>query len=186
MRDIIAAAYEDDDAQMRASAVSAMGRSADAYWRSTAAGELQSADPRMRFEAARTAGELENRTAVPRLIELIQDDDREVQSAAITALGQIGGKPARDALRRAAESPDEVIRTLADEALQELAFASSSEMLLLDLAGQRDELDLLGDDDDLDEPDDDDSEDSDEDEPDDGPDEEDWDIGETADDDLED
>ncbi|MGE5265683.1 MAG: HEAT repeat domain-containing protein [Acidobacteriota bacterium] len=133
MRDIIAAAYEDDNAQMRACAVSAMGRSADTYWRKTAAGELESPDPRMRFEAAVAVGELEDRESVPRLIELLEDSDRQVQSAAITSLGQIGGKPAREALHRAAESEDEVIRSLADEALQELDFASNSDLLLFDL-----------------------------------------------------
>lgn len=143
MRDIIAAAYDDEQARMRASAVSAMGRSADTYWRKTAAAELESPDPRMRFEAARAAGELEDREAVPRLIELLDDADREVQGAAITALGQIGGKPARHALQRAAESEDEVLRSLADEALQELDFASGSDLLLLDLAtGSMEEHDL--------------------------------------------
>ena len=133
MRDIIAAAYEDDDEQMCASAVAAMGRSADTFWRKTAELELDSPDPRMRFEAVRTAGELENRAAVPRLIELMEDGDREVQSAAVTALGQIGGRPAREALSAAAESDDEVVRALADEALQELDFASNSDLLLLDI-----------------------------------------------------
>jgi HEAT repeat protein len=133
VRDVIAAAYEDDDAQMRTSAVAAMGRSADAFWRQAAAGELESPDPRMRFEAARAVGELEDRAAVLRLIELLDDPDREVQGAAITALGQIGGKPAREALTRAASSEDEVLRSLADEALQELEFSNSSDLLLFDL-----------------------------------------------------
>ncbi|MBI4790706.1 MAG: HEAT repeat domain-containing protein [Chloroflexi bacterium] len=133
MRNIITAAYDDEDEEMRASAVSAMGRSADTYWRQTAALELESPDPRMRFEAARAAGELENRAAVPRLIELMADADREVQGAAVTALGQIGGRPAREALTAAAQSDDEMVRTLADEALQELDFASNSDLLLLDI-----------------------------------------------------
>jgi HEAT repeat protein len=137
MKGIIAAAYDDEDAVLRASAVCAMGRSADTYWRKTAEGELESPDARMRFEAARAAGELEDREAVPRLIELLEDADREVQGAAITALGQIGGKLARQALHSAATSEDEVLRSLADEALQELEFASGSDLLLLDLDANR-------------------------------------------------
>ncbi len=133
MREVIAAAYAHEDAEMRASAVSAMGRSADKYWRDMATSELDSSDPRMRFEAARAVGELEVRNAVPRLIELLGDADREVQGAAVAALGQIGGKPARQALVAAAKSEDEVLRALADEALQELEFARSSDFLLLDL-----------------------------------------------------
>jgi HEAT repeat protein len=148
MRDIITAAYEDDQAEMRACAVSAMGRSADTFWRKTAAGELESPDPRMRYEAAVAVGELEDRESVPRLIELLEDNDREVQSAAITSLGQIGGKPAREALNRAAASEDEVLRSLADEALQELEFSSNSNLLLFDLGIEDEEwedLELDGD-----------------------------------------
>ncbi len=176
MRPIIAAAYEDADAEIRASAVSAMGRSADTYWRATAAGELESPVPRMRFEAARAVGELEDRSAVPRLIELLEDSDREVQSAAITSLGQIGGRPARQALRDAANSDDQVVRELADAALQELEFTSGSDYLLLELAeepedsleeeevDEDDDLDDdLGDDEELDEDEDEDFSDGDED-----------------------
>ncbi len=133
VRDVITAAYADDNAEMRASAVSAMGRTADKYWRKTAAAELTSGDARMRYEAARAVGELEDRTSVPRLIELLEDPDREVQEAAITALGQIGGKQAKEALASAAESDDEVLRSLADDALQELEFSSNSDLLMLDL-----------------------------------------------------
>lgn len=172
MREVIAAAYAHEDVEMRASAISAMGRSADKYWRETATSELDSGDPRMRFEAARAVGELEVRNAVPRVIELLGDGDREVQGAAVAALGQIGGKPARQALVAAAKSEDEVLRSLADEALQELEFARSSDFLLLDLntgeeaiipEGDEDEDEAL-DEDDLDDDDLDDEETDEEDE----------------------
>ena len=133
VRDVIAAAYADDDAQMRASAVAAMGRSADPYWRKIAVDELESLDPRMRFEAVRALGELEYRAAVPQLIDLLEDPDREVQMAVITALGQIGGNAAKQALANAAESDDEVLHELADEALQELRFSGDPNLLLFDL-----------------------------------------------------
>jgi HEAT repeat protein len=133
VRQVITAAYDDDAPEMCASAVAAMGHSADKHWREIAANELQSPDARMRFEAARATGELENRDAAEALIELLDDPDREVQSAAITALGQIGGKLAKRALTLAAASDDEVLSTLADEALQELEFSDNAEFLLLDL-----------------------------------------------------
>lgn len=178
MRDIIATAYEDDHPEMRASAVTAMGRSADTYWRKTAASELESPDPRMRFEAAVAVGELEDRESVPRLIELLDDNDREVQSAAITSLGQIGGKPAREALTRAAESEDEVLRLLAEEALQELDFSRNSDLLLFDLGVEDEDWEDL----DLDEDEDEDEgggEDEEEDE------DEDWEDSEPEEDDSE-
>ena len=149
VRDVIAAAYADVDAQMRASAVAAMGRSADPYWRKIAAEELDSLDPRIRFEAVRAMGELENRGAVPRVIELLDDPDREVQMAAITALGQIGGSAAKEALANAAESDDEVLHELADEALQELRFSGDPNLLLFDLDVDEE---LADDEDDIDAP----------------------------------
>jgi hypothetical protein len=138
VRSVIAAAYTDPEPEMRASAVAAMGRSADRYWAQIVRSELDSPEPRMRFEAARAAGELENRAATPRLIKLLEDPDREVQSAAIIALGQIGGKAAHQALTCASQSDDEVQSALAQDALQELAFTSSNELLLFDQDDQGD------------------------------------------------
>jgi HEAT repeat protein len=139
MRDVISNAYADDDADMRASAVAAMGRSADGYWSKPVSEELESIDSRMRFNAARAAGELEIHSAVRRLIELIDDPDREVQSAAVTALGQIGGNPARQALQSIADSDDDVLAALASDALDELEFASGSDLLLLETAPDEEE-----------------------------------------------
>lgn len=143
VRDIIAAAYASDDAKMRATAVFAMGRSADPYWKRTTAQELFSPDPQMRFEAARAVGELEFRAAVPRLIDLASDPDREVQSAALTSLGQIGGKEARRALIAVIESQDPVAAEIAQDALDELEFAGGSDMLLVDIGLESEEEALL-------------------------------------------
>jgi HEAT repeat protein len=55
---------------------------------------------------------------------LIVDPDREVQQAAIFALGKIGGQEARRALQACCESDDEVIATAGDESLGELEFTS--------------------------------------------------------------
>jgi HEAT repeat protein len=153
VREVIRAAYADDDAEMRASALVAMGHSADEHWSATLADELESDDARMRFNAVRAVGELEDQTAVPRLIALLDDSDREVQTAAIAALGQIGGKPAQNALNRVAESDDEVLSDLAKEALQELNFAANSDLLLFDVDADddADAFDDLVDDEDEDE-----------------------------------
>lgn len=142
-RNIITLAYADDDPKMRATAVFAMGRSADPFWKRTAAQELFSPDPQMRFEAARAVGELEFKAAVPRLIELIQDPDREVSTAAVTSLGQIGGKDARRALIEIIQGEDEVAREIAQDALDELEFASGSNMLLVDIGLESEEEELL-------------------------------------------
>ncbi len=122
VRDIIENAYYDEDERMRVSALFAMGRSADTYWRNTVLLELDNKRPAIRYEAARAAGELEIKAAVPRLIELIDDDDAEVREASITALGRIGGPQARQALLRCLESDNEAIQDAADSALEELEF----------------------------------------------------------------
>lgn len=122
VRKIIEAAYQDEAQKMRVSALFAMGRSIDPYWGETLLRELKSADPEMRYEAARACGELELKKAVPTLARLINDADREVQGAAIWALGRIGGRRARRILRACCESDDEIIVEAAEEALGELEF----------------------------------------------------------------
>jgi HEAT repeat protein len=120
VREIIAAAYEQSDESMRISAVFAMGRSGDAVWSDTVQEALSSSNPAMRYEAARACGELEVKEAVTALIQLVSDPDREVQFAAIAALGQVGGRRARQALERCCRSADDVIRLVAEDALAEL------------------------------------------------------------------
>lgn len=123
VREIIEAAYQDEAQKMRVSAVCAMGRSVDPYWGETLLQELKNSDPEMRYEAARACGELELKEAVPTLTRLINDADREVQGAAIWALGRIGGRGARRVLQACCESDDEILAGAAEEALSELEFA---------------------------------------------------------------
>jgi HEAT repeat protein len=122
VHDLIATAYKHPEEKMRVSAVFAMGHSGHTRWRSTVLKELDNSIPAIRFEAAKAAGELEAKKAVPRLIELLAGSDREIQQAAAWSLGQIGGKQAKEALRRAAQGKDEVLREAAEAALHELAF----------------------------------------------------------------
>jgi HEAT repeat protein len=120
IREVIHRAYNDPDERMQASALLAMGRSADPYWQGTVVLELDNPNPEMRYEAAWAAGELETPLAVRSLIRLVDDPDREVQEAAIWALGQIGGDEARAALIRCCQSEDELVAEAAEEALLEI------------------------------------------------------------------
>ena len=119
---LIQTAYDHPEEEMRISAVFGMGRSADPRWIGDAMGEVFSIDPEMRYEAARACGELQARVAVLRLAELIDDPDREVQEAALWAIGQAGGDEARRLLQTCCEDGDEVTRIAAEAALQELDF----------------------------------------------------------------
>jgi len=122
-RRFIDRAYDHDDERMRQSAVFAMGRSADVFWADTVLAELSAGSPGMRYEAARACGELQLRRAVPQLVKLVQDSDREVQGMAVWSLGQIGGRRARMILEHLAGGEDEVLAAGALEALDEMEFA---------------------------------------------------------------
>jgi len=126
VRQLLREAYYDENEKMRVSAIFAMGRSADPYWEPLLLPELESRNPEIRYEAARACGELELRAAVPGLIRLLDDPDVEVQEAAITALGQIGGEEARRALEACYERGDERVREAVDAALEELNFLNGS------------------------------------------------------------
>ncbi len=121
VREIIEAAYYDEDEKMQASALFAMGRSADPYWRKLLLKELRNPNSELRFEAARACGELEISLAVPHLARMaFEDADREVQGAAVWALGRIGGREARAALEACCQSDDEVLIQAATDALDEM------------------------------------------------------------------
>ncbi len=112
-------AYHSDEAQMQASAVHAMGRNMNTRWLDTVMAEMDSGSAEMRYEAARAAGELSDRRAVPQLLGLLSDRDNEVKLAAIWSLGQIGGAVATNALKQVSQSEDAAIGDAAQEAMAE-------------------------------------------------------------------
>jgi HEAT repeat protein len=123
VHEVISQAYAKGDQTMRASAVYAMGRSADTSWGDIVLRELRSRDPAMRYEAAYAAGELSVVEALPHLIELVQDSDRQVRESAVWSLGQLGGREARRVLESILAGTDESLHEAATDALAELEFA---------------------------------------------------------------
>jgi HEAT repeat protein len=120
-------AYASDEQLLRESALVAMGRSMLPRWLPMISAALSHISPALRYEAARASGELaeDARALVPRLAKLLDDDDSEVALAAIWALGEIGGEPARRALQHARKSSDETRSQAATEALEELSLGDS-------------------------------------------------------------
>lgn len=116
----IRAAYHSGDSRLKASAICAMGQNCDSPWLPLLLKELKSATAEMRYEAAAACGELREEAAVPHLVRLTGDSDTEVQLAAIQALGKIGGSQAKEALKRCQRHSREVIRQVAEEALEGL------------------------------------------------------------------
>jgi HEAT repeat protein len=129
---LIRAAYASGVEDIMRSALCAMGRSADDPWSPMVLAELTSASPALRLEAARAAGELELREAVPGLVDLLEDVHDDVRRAAIWSLGELGGEEAKAALARLAEdAKDEGEVALLQEALENLDFVDGTRDLFL-------------------------------------------------------
>jgi HEAT repeat protein len=112
--------YYSEEPGVKASALFAMGRNCQSRWLNFLMAELQSGDSEIRFEAARSSGEIGEEEAVPGLLILLDDDDHEVQEASIMALGKIGGQEARQALQQLSKSHDSRIKEAVKSALTEL------------------------------------------------------------------
>lgn len=114
-------AYQSGYVELQTSALFAMGRTADPVWEDIILEELTGDDPSKRYEAARASGELGLISAVQRLAEMILDDDPELTSMAIWALGEIGGRTATRVLEmlmeQAESANDEAMLEMIEDAL---------------------------------------------------------------------
>ena len=137
---LIESAFASDDREWKASALCAMGRSADNRWRPTILQALKNNLPVIRCEAARAAGELEIRSVVPILIDLLDDPDDNTRFASIWSLSQIGGAGVQPALQRIlAQAVDEEEIEQIETALDNLAFFEGEQLLpILDLPDSND------------------------------------------------
>jgi HEAT repeat protein len=129
---LIEQAYQSGDEEQVRSAIFAMGRSANKQWQPFVLTELTNPSPIIRQEAAQSAGELELREAVESLIELLEDVDKQVNIAAIWALGQLGGEKAADALLLMLDTIEDTdFVHIIEEALDHLAFVDETRDFLL-------------------------------------------------------
>jgi HEAT repeat protein len=168
---MIEAAYQSGNTEWTASALFAMGRSANEDWFPNVLASLENKMPAIRQEAARAAGELEIQEAVPILFEMLDDPDDETRLASIWSLSQIGGEGVREALEklyRKTDSEEEL--EFLEEALDNLVYTEEIRLMPI-LAFPEDEIpgELDEDDEDLDwllDEEFDEEEDDDEDEPD--------------------
>jgi HEAT repeat protein len=113
--------YYSEDPKLKASAIFAMGFNCSQRWLSLLIDEMQSERAEFRFEAARASGEISDEGAVPHLVRLVEDNDHEVQDAAIMSLGKIGGAEAKRTLQKLSKSADMRIKNAAKAALIELS-----------------------------------------------------------------
>jgi HEAT repeat protein len=135
---LIEAAYFSDSNEWLASALFAMGRSANRIWNSSVISKLTSDVPDVLVEAVRAAGELEIREAVPRLMNLLAVEDADVRWAAIWSLSQIGGEGVRERLEELYDlTDDDEEADFIDSALENLDF--TEDIPLFDLLEVEDE-----------------------------------------------
>ncbi|MRR31552.1 hypothetical protein EG834_14775 [bacterium] len=116
-------AFDSNDIQWKASALYAMGRSADERWAPQVTSMLDSPELEVQYEAVRAAGELELTAASDKLLELLEEEDEpsELRLALIWALSQIGGEEAKSKLETLMEeSQDDEEIDMLDKALENM------------------------------------------------------------------
>lgn len=117
--------YRSDRIEDTASALFAMGRSADNRWTSIVQSNINHGSPLIQLEAIRAAGELEIKELREDLLDLIDQSeiDEEVYYATIWSLSQIGGQGVKDKFEEIMESEiDDDLADFLENAMDNLAF----------------------------------------------------------------
>ncbi len=137
---LIENAYGRDDVDWQVSALFAMGRSYDRRWKAKVLRMLDHQHPKIRLEAARAAGEIHIKEAIPDLIELL--DDEETRSTAIWALSQVGGQDEERLLQQILDKTrDSKEARYIQDALDNLAFNMHIDHFdMMDFSDQEDDL----------------------------------------------
>ena len=126
---LVESAFHREDPAWQASALVAMGRSADERWTDAVTRSLVHVDDRIRKAAVQAAGELSLQPARPILLKMLgEEEDATILSAVIWSLSQIGGEDVRTYLENLLDQleDDEQIAFL-EEALDNLAFTEDLE-----------------------------------------------------------
>ena len=149
---LIEAAYEMSENEWKASALTAMGRSANDIWEDRVLRSLLDENNAVRKAAVKAAGMLPLKSArLPLLRMLEQEENDEVMSAVIWSLSQIGGEDVQTYLEALLDQTEEdALITFLEEALDNLAFTEDLDRFDL-LSVDPDEMEDLKDVDALDE-----------------------------------
>jgi HEAT repeats len=82
---------------------------------------MQDPSYKVRVQAALILGKLNDRRAVPALVQALRDENESVRGVAATSLGRIGDRSAASALQQATNDPSEFVRSQAKKALDQFA-----------------------------------------------------------------
>ncbi len=133
---LINSAYQKKEYEWVASALCAMGHSADSKkWESKILPMLHHQNSLVRTEAVRAAGELELKKARIPLLEMIEtNEDEEIIESVIWSLSQIGGEGVREVLEQLVENADdEEMAEFIQDALDNLDFTNGFDYLMFDM-----------------------------------------------------
>jgi HEAT repeat protein len=121
---LIQSSFQREDPHWKASALTAMGRSADDRWTDEITRSLVSENDTIRRAAVQAAGNLSLRSTRPLLLRMLnEEDDNSILSAVIWSLSQIGGEDVRTYLENILDqTEDEEQMAFLEEALDNLAF----------------------------------------------------------------
>jgi hypothetical protein len=124
--ELIRKAYASKDTEWQASALFAMGRSANEIWEEAVLSRIDTPDVEVQLQAVRAAGQLEMQTAREPIIRLLahpEELDEEVRTASAWSLSQIGGEDVRETLENLLKvTEDEDEADYIEMALENLAF----------------------------------------------------------------
>jgi HEAT repeat protein len=144
--ELIREAYRRPESEWVASALLAMGRSADAKWAPEIIQMLRHPNPVVQVEAVRAAGELELQETRRILLGMIQEPTVEtgVRREGIWSLSKIGGEDVREILEEMLEETedDEEVELLED-ALDNLSFTEDMELFGMFDFSDSDQLEAL-------------------------------------------
>ena len=122
---LIRDAYNSGNTDWIASALFAMGRSADQAWEADVLRMVNSPKADIQLDAVRAAGALELDRARRKLLDLLEEEaqDSEIREAVIWSLSQIGGDEVRETLEELMEkSEDDEELEILENALDNLSF----------------------------------------------------------------
>jgi HEAT repeat protein len=134
---LIRTAYNTGEPDWLASALFAIGRSADETWGPDVLRMLRYPRIDVQIEAVRAAGELALDTARDPLLRLLEEeiDDNDLRIATIWSLSQIGGEDVRETVEKMGdETEDEEEAGFLEDALDNLSFTEDADVFnILDI-----------------------------------------------------